>query len=176
MMFFHLFWLTAIWLFLTGELTAANLTLGLLLATGVLLLVTQRQPSAESTGEPTRKLRGGSNRGKLDWDSRRLYHALDLIAFFFWEVVVSGIHVALTVIRPNMRLRPAVVAIPVKEQTPAGVMVLANLITMTPGTLSLYADEDQQLLYVHTMQVDDVEEFRQTTQATFGRRVQEVVA
>jgi multicomponent Na+:H+ antiporter subunit E len=152
--------LVAIWLILTGDLTLPNVVMGLLLAGGVLLLVTQTRRLAGRGAKPTL---GG------------IYRALALLAFFLWEVVVSGINVAIEVIRPRMRLRPAVIGIPVAGMSPNGVMLLANLITMTPGTLSLYVDEEAQILYVHSMRVDDVEEFRRTVQASFARRVQEVV-
>jgi multicomponent Na+:H+ antiporter subunit E len=151
--------LTLLWLALTGQFTLGNVLLGLLLALVVRAVV--RRPDQGATG--------------AGWTERRLYHAFDLLAFFFWEVVVSGISIALEIVRPRMRLSPAVLAIPVRRYSPTGVMLLANLITMTPGTLSLHADEAEEVLYVHAMQVEDTDEFRAKVQNTFARRVWEVM-
>ena len=109
------------------------------------------------------------------WGGRRLLHALELIGYFLWELVVSALTVARAVVRPQMDLRPGIVAIPIKGKSPAAVMTLANLITMTPGTLSLYADERAQVLYVHSMNVTNPDEFRRTVQQSFARRVEEVM-
>lgn len=155
----HIVWLTGIWLILTSEFSAGNFALGLLLATGMVALVTRAAP----------------NTSKIRFGLGRIYEALDLFAFFLWEVLVSGITVAIEVLRPQMRLKPAVVAIPIKGYPPGTVLMLANLITMTPGTLSLYADEEAELLYVHSMRVDDVEEFRRGIQQTLARRVEGVM-
>jgi multicomponent Na+:H+ antiporter subunit E len=158
-MVLHIVWLTAIWLLLTGQFTLANLVLGLLLSSGMLLLYAQRNPLKR----------------QRNWNVRRVYQAVALTGLFLYEVVASGISVAIAILNPKMRLRSGIVAIPVANQSPLGVMILANLITMTPGTLSLYVDEEKQLLYVHAMQIEDTETFRQTTLTTFANRVQEVL-
>lgn len=154
----YVLWMTAAWLLLTGELTLGNLLLGLVLSAGVRLLV----------GGAT----GTRQRG---WSVQRLYRALQLSLFFLSEVVVSGVTVAIEVLRPRMQLQPAIVAIPVPGLSPTGVMVVANMVTMTPGSLSVYMDEEAQVLYVHAMHVQDADAFRRKLQRSFVRRVQEVV-
>jgi multicomponent Na+:H+ antiporter subunit E len=54
-------------------------------------------------------------------------------------------------------------------------MLVANLISLTPGTLSLDVSEDKTMLYVHVMFLDDVEEARRTIKEGLERRVLEVM-
>jgi len=156
----YVLWLLGVWLLLTGELSMGNVLLGLLLAGLVLMVLPGRQLTMASLRQ---------------WSGRRLLHALALIGYFLWELVVSALTVARAVVRPRMELRPGIVAIPLKDKSPAAVLTLANLITMTPGTLSLYADEQTQILYAHGMNVTNPDEFRRTVQRSFARRVEEVM-
>lgn len=99
---------------------------------------------------------------------------LGLLAFFTWEVIVANIRVAISVLSPLRRLRPGIVAIPLDVRTDAEITLLANLITLTPGTMSLDISTDRRVLYVHAMHVDDPEQFRRDTKQGFERRIREV--
>jgi multicomponent Na+:H+ antiporter subunit E len=74
-------------------------------------------------------------------------------------------------------MRPGVVAIPLDVQTDAEITLLANLITLTPGTLSLDVSTDRRVLYIHVMYIDndDVEAVRRKIKEGFERRVLEVL-
>ena len=64
-----------------------------------------------------------------------------------------------------------VIGIPIKAQTDLEITVLANLITMTPGTLSLDISPDRKTLYVHAMYIRDPEALRRDIQENFEPRV-----
>ncbi len=155
----HILLLIAIWLLVTAEFTIANVVLGILLALGVRLIGSRQ----------------ALRRRYRSWNLPRIYQAIVLVFCFLWEVVKSGLTVAVDILRPQLRLRPGIVAIPVRGQSATSITILANLITMTPGTLSLWTDERKQILYVHAMQIEDAERFRQTILATFNQRVRGVV-
>jgi multicomponent Na+:H+ antiporter subunit E len=53
-------------------------------------------------------------------------------------------------------------------------LVLANFITLTPGTLSLDVSADRSTLYVHAMHIDSADQFRAELYENVRRRVQEV--
>ena len=72
-------------------------------------------------------------------------------------------------------MRPGVVAIPLDAETDAEITLLANLITLTPGTLSLDVSDDRRVLYIHAMYVDDVEELRRSIKDGFEKRVMELL-
>jgi multicomponent Na+:H+ antiporter subunit E len=100
-----------------------------------------------------------------------------LPAFFLFvlrEVVVANLKVAVTVVAPAGRLRPAIVAIPLALDRDAEIALLANLITLTPGTLSLDVSSDRRTLYVHAMATDGPDDLRREIQRGFERRILEV--
>ena len=95
--------------------------------------------------------------------------------YFFWSIIVSNYQMGWTVLFPNGRLKPAIVAIPLDLNHRGGITLLANWITLTPGTLSLDISADQKILYVHTIHVgSDVDAFRQQINQYFERRVIEL--
>ena len=89
----------------------------------------------------------------------RLKRILVLTLAFLVDLVVSASRVAVLVLRPdlNRRIRPAIIAFPLSAKTDAEITVLANLITLTPGTLSVDVSEDRRFLYIHAMDVGDRE-------------------
>jgi multicomponent Na+:H+ antiporter subunit E len=72
---------------------------------------------------------------------------------------------------------PGVVAIPLDARTDAEITLLANLITLTPGSVSLDISEDRRVLYVHAMYIDggDVEAYRRSVKEGLERRVLELL-
>jgi multicomponent Na+:H+ antiporter subunit E len=78
---------------------------------------------------------------------------------------------------PASYLCPGVVAIPLDARTDAEITLLANLITLTPGSVSLDLSEDRRVLYVHAMYIDggDVEAYRRSVKEGLERRVLELL-
>jgi multicomponent Na+:H+ antiporter subunit E len=72
---------------------------------------------------------------------------------------------------------PGVVAIPLDARTDTEITLLANLITLTPGSVSLDLSEDRRVLYVHAMYIDggDVEAYRRSVKEGLERRVLELL-
>jgi len=105
----------------------------------------------------------------------RLPKVLVLIAFFLKELLVSNVKVLWDVITPQHISRPGIIALPLDAQTDAEIMLVANLISLTPGTLSLELSEDRRLLYVHVMFLDDIDEIRRQIKQGLEKRVLEVL-
>lgn len=144
------------WIALTGTFTPTNLLFGFVLGYG-LLAVTQRlmAPSRYFSTVPK---------------------VVSFILFFVAELIQANVRMALTVLSPRLRPRPAVVAIPLDVHSDPAISLLANLITLTPGTLYLDVSADRRVMYVHTIHVDDLERFRQEIKSGFERRVKEFLA
>jgi multicomponent Na+:H+ antiporter subunit E len=96
------------------------------------------------------------------------------LLYFQKEVVVANLKVAATVVAPRGRLRPAIVAVPLAVDRDAEIALLANLITLTPGTLSLDVSPDRRTLYVHAMAVTSPDDLRREVRDGFERRILEV--
>ena len=69
--------------------------------------------------------------------------------------VPSAVRVARDVLSPRLRVRPGVVAVPLDARTDLEITLFANLVSLTPGTLSLDVSPDRRTLYVHAMDLPD---------------------
>jgi multicomponent Na+:H+ antiporter subunit E len=128
-------WLTAVWVALWGSFTAANVLGGLLVATVLLLLLPLPETPHEGGVRPVALLR--------------------LVLVFFWELVKASVTVVRQVLQPRARLRQAVIAVPVVGMSDRLLTLLANVISLTPGTLALEVDRPRATLYVHVLNVAD---------------------
>jgi multicomponent Na+:H+ antiporter subunit E len=86
---------------------------------------------------------------------RRCLHFAWLFAYFLWDLVVSSVLVAAAVLVPRRCCRPRLVTIPLKVQSDVGITMVANFISLTPGTLSVDVSPDRQVLLVHSLLAGD---------------------
>ena len=105
----------------------------------------------------------------------RLPKVIGLIIFFAKELLVSNLRVLWDVITPKHISRPGIIGIPLDARTDTEIMLVANLISLTPGTLSLDLSEDRRVLYIHVMFLDNIDETRQQIKQGLERRVLEVM-
>jgi multicomponent Na+:H+ antiporter subunit E len=105
----------------------------------------------------------------------RLPRVLGLIAFFGKELLISNLRVLWDVITPKHISRPGIIGIPLDARTDVEIMLVANLISLTPGTLSMDLSEDRKVLYIHVMFLDDIDRTRQQIKQGLERRVLEVM-
>lgn len=89
---------------------------------------------------------------------RRVTACLELCVIFLRELVLSSWSVVRAVFASDQAFRSAVIAVPIRVKTDLGIATLANLISLTPGTTSLYVSDDRKCLYVHCLDVDSEEE------------------
>jgi multicomponent Na+:H+ antiporter subunit E len=100
----------------------------------------------------------------FDWVRRGTIRSWRIVAFTLYmtfDFVQSNLQVLVEVLRLRPRATPAVVEVRVASRTELELVSLANLVTLTPGTLTLEAFRDPPTLFVHGMFVHDPEEFRQ---------------
>lgn len=140
----------AVWAALVGEVDTPHLIFGFVLGYFVLWAI--------------RPLVGGEYHRKLPM-------FVGFLAFFLRELVLSTLRVAWEVVTPDRKRRPGIVAVPLDARTDTEIAVLANLVTLTPGTLSMDVSSDRRELYVHAMFVEDPDEVRRDIKEGFERRV-----
>jgi multicomponent Na+:H+ antiporter subunit E len=78
-----------------------------------------------------------------------------LAASVVWELLRGAISVAWLAVQPRLRLRPAIIAYPLTLSSDLQITLLANMITLTPGTLSVDVSDDKTTLYIHTIDLAD---------------------
>jgi len=106
----------------------------------------------------------------------RLFSAFIYFIKFLWEMIKANIHVAYLVAHPLMPIKPGIVKIKTKLTKDSGLTVLANSITLTPGTLTIDIDKDNQELYIHWIDVKtiDTQEATEEIGGRFEHRLTEV--
>lgn len=72
-----------------------------------------------------------------------------LIMYYFKELILASIKVASEVLTAGNDTQPAFIAVPLDATTDLEVTLLANFITLTPGTLSIDVSENKKILYIH---------------------------
>ncbi len=101
---------------------------------------------------------------------------IGLAALFLYELVLSSIKVMALVLSPNMKksLEPAIIAFPLQVKSDMEITLLANLITLTPGTLSVDVAEDRSVLYVHAISAPDKRGLIKDISTGFEAKIMEV--
>ena len=133
--------LAVVWATLTGAFTLGSLVAGYLVGFAALWLL---QP-----------LMGASEGYFL-----RVVYWVRLVVMFHYELVVSSGSVLWDVVTPRHHSRPAVIDVPLGVRSDAGILLVTNLISLTPGTLALDVSPDRTILRVHAMFGDDPDAVR----------------
>ncbi len=147
-----------VWAAITGTFSLLNLVLGFAVGFGALWLVRSHM------SEP--------------FLFRKLGRIISLTLLFFYELALSASRVAILVMRPNIEkhLMPAIIAFPLTAKSDAEITLLANLITLTPGTLSVDVSEDRKFIYVHAISVPDKQALIEDIASGFEAKIIEVFA
>jgi multicomponent Na+:H+ antiporter subunit E len=102
---------------------------------------------------------------------KKFFALLSFLAFYLREVILSNLKVAHDVLTPTDYSSPAIIAFPLTAKSDLEILVLANLISMTPGTLSMDVSTDRRTLYIHGMFVNDPEALKRELATTIEARV-----
>lgn len=148
--------LAGLWAVLTGTFTLASLASGYVLGFAALWVL-----------RPLMGVPPG-------YFSRVLYW-FKLVVLFHYELIVSSVEVLWDVVTPSHRSRPAVIDVPLDVSSDAGVLLVTNLISLTPGTLALDVSPDRSTLRVHAMFGDDPDAVRAQLKGGMERWVRDAL-
>ena len=107
--------------------------------------------------------------GEIRTSPRALLFAVAYVFVFLGELLKANIDVAFRVLKPELPIRPGIVRVRTNLHTRLGRTLLANSITLTPGTITV--DTDGDVFYIHWINVasDDIEEATKRIVAKFER-------
>ncbi len=143
----------AVWVLLNG-FSAGHLLLGLLLAWGIpRLLPPPVLPSPRLAAPLT---------------------AAKLAALVLHDIVKANLEIAVRILGPESRIRPAWVWVPLDIESPQGIALFASIITMTPGTLSCEVSEDRRWLLVHAFHAEDPQAVATEVKARYEAPLMEI--
>ena len=103
----------------------------------------------------------------------RVRRITSLFLLFLYELMMSAIRVAILVTKPRMDVKPGIIAYPLKVDRDMEITLLANLITLTPGTLSVDVSHDRRFLFVHALDCSDPEGIKRDIANGFERKILE---
>jgi multicomponent Na+:H+ antiporter subunit E len=128
--------LAVIWILLQADFSLTGLLTGL--AVGFLAIAVAREGSY----------------------ARSFVSLVRLCALFAWELLVANLTLARDILRPSPAFQPGLVRVDVEDLGESGSALLSNLISLTPGTLTIDTGEHGQPIYVHTLYARDPAEVR----------------
>lgn len=105
---------------------------------------------------------------------KRVYNILKLMIIFFRELILSNLEIVKLVYKRNPRFEPGIFGLPTSLKTNWEITLLANLITLTPGTLSVAISDDNQTIYIHAMHIEHIEDSIHDIKDTFEKAIMEV--
>ncbi len=143
------------WMFLTGDLDFSNFVEGFFISFAIIFII---------------KYSKGSNNYLL-----KIPKIISFIFYFIYELIVANLKVAKDIITPTHLMKPAIIAFPLAAKTDLEITLLANLITLTPGTLSLDVSKNKKTLYFHAMYVENAEELKKEISDGLERKLLEVL-
>ncbi|HEY4630315.1 MAG TPA: Na+/H+ antiporter subunit E [Blastococcus sp.] len=132
----QLVWLVLVWILLWGTWSWANLIAGVAVATGVMLLL------------PLPAVVGGSRLRPLP--------LVRFVGHFLADLVVSGAQVAWRALGPSGVTQGAIVRVQLRTDSDLLLTVVAETISLVPGSLVLDVDREHRLMAVHLLHVDDL--------------------
>ncbi|MEO8697416.1 MAG: Na+/H+ antiporter subunit E [Acidimicrobiales bacterium] len=134
-------WLLVFWLLAWGEISAANVASGLLLGTALLVAFPPRR-------RPTRARRVSA------------LGTARLIVYVIGQLVTSNLVMAREILSPHSRIRSGVLAYQVRDASDEVLTLIANIIALTPGAMTVEASRTPAVIYVHFLFLHDVDEAR----------------
>lgn len=146
--------LAVAWAAVTGSFTVLNLAFGFLLG-GISLMLIRNEVGSLS-------------------HFRQAIGAVILAVTFVWELIKSSVNVAILVLFPGRKLEPAIIAFPLSVKSDAEITLLANMITLTPGTLSMDVSDDRSTLYVHAIDAPDPDKIVADIKDSFEAQIMRV--
>lgn len=147
--------LTIVWVLLQNSVTAGMVVFGLIL--GIII------PRVTAVWWPDRPA------------NFRLIPMIPYVLVVMWDILVANVQVAWIVLtRPNSKLHPAWVVIPLDLKQPEAISILAGTITLTPGTVSADMSDGGHSLLVHALDAPDPDAVRDQIKNRYERRLKEI--
>ena len=140
-----LVWLMVLWVGLWQDLSIANVLSGLAVGVGVLLVAR----------EPLVRTQSDEHRAQISW-----WRSIHFAAFVIYKLVEANLYLAWEIVTKENSINVGVVAVPLRTEFRMAAMVVANVITLTPGTVTIESLGSPGVLYVNVMHLHDPDEVR----------------
>ena len=145
--------MSILWVIFTGKLDSEELIAGVVISL-VLALFTYRY---------------FTEKGLLNLTPKKIFCGIIYFPYLIWEMIKANLDVAYRVIHPKLPIKPGIVKVKTNMKSDLGKLLVANSITLTPGTFTLDIKDDT--LYIHwiNVQTTDTEEASKAISGRFER-------
>jgi multicomponent Na+:H+ antiporter subunit E len=147
--------LAIIWVMATGTLTEENFIFGFLISFMILYLIT------------------------INKEERKYFTMLPkLVTFIFfmlWEIIKANFQAIRDSLYAKSKLSPAIVKYPLEAESDVEITLLANLVSLTPGTLIMDVSDDKKVMYIHVLHLENKEVFIEEVRNKFEKRLLELM-
>lgn len=126
-----------LWLLLVNDLTAGHLVLGGFMAWLIPYVTQSFWPRSSKLHKPLLALR--------------------LLIILLWDIVLASVNLAILILGPQKKLRPAFMELPLELENDFTIALLASALTLTPGSVAADLSNDSRTLLIHVLHVDDIE-------------------
>ena len=147
--------LLVIWMLLVNQLSFGHLLLGMVLGLTVPLYTARFWPDNVQVRRPLLLLR--------------------FIAMVLYDILVANLAVARLILGRQERLQPAFLVLPLRLQSEVAISVLANTISLTPGTVSTYLSADRRCLIIHSLHTTDPDDLLSTIRQRYENPLKEIL-
>ncbi len=147
--------LVVIWLLLVNQLSVGHLLLGILLGVALPWYTSRFWPDQVHVRRPLLLLR--------------------FIAVVLYDILVANIAVARLIMGRQERLEPAFLELRLQLRSDVAISVLANTISLTPGTVSTYLSADRRCLIIHSLHTTDPDELLATIRQRYESPLKEIL-
>lgn len=147
--------LAIIWVMATGTLTEENFLFGFIISFVILWIITYKE------------------------DERKYFTVIPkligFLGFILWEITKANFQSVRESFYPKSKLEPAIVKVPLEAKTDIEITFLANIISLTPGTLIMDVSNDNKVIYIHVMHLLDKEDFIKEIKEKFEKPLLELM-
>ncbi len=139
-----LLWTAVLWVALWHDISVANVLAGLLVGAAVLAV----------SGAPRVLARDDAERVRV-----RPLASLYFVGFVLYKLVEANLFLAWEIVTPRNQINVGVVAVPLRTESTTAAMIVANVITLTPGSITIESLGSPPTLYVNVI-LHDIERVR----------------
>ena len=96
---------------------------------------------------------------------RKAYYFILFLGFYLVKLISANLFIAYDILTPKMRTNPGMIEVKLNLHSNFGILLFSNLVSMTPGTLSMDLDKEKSTLLVHLLYMDR----REATEKELGQ-------
>lgn len=101
----------------------------------------------------------------------RIPKIINFSLFFIYELLVANLEIAWDLITPGYFMKPGIIKFELTAKTDIEISMLANMLSLTPGTLIIDVSDDKKVLYIHVMYLKDYHKTTQRIRFGYERRL-----